>query len=48
MVLIRDSRSEDDISMLVITDCSMLLDNRNSHEGENSKVDELHANINYL
>jgi len=35
MVVIRDSRSEDDISMLIITDCSMPLDNRNSHVGEN-------------
>ena len=48
MVVIRDSRSEDDISMLFITDCSMPLDNRNSHVGENIKVGGRHAKIDYL
>ena len=48
MVVIRDSRSQGDIFMLIITDCSIPLDNRNSHVGENLKVSGRHANIDYL
>jgi hypothetical protein len=47
MVVIRDSRSESDITMFIITDCSIPLDNRNSHEGK-IKVSGRHANIDYL
>ena len=47
MVVIRDSRSQSDIIMLIITDCSIPLDNRNSHEGK-IKVSGRHANIDYL
>jgi hypothetical protein len=45
MVVIRDSRSESDIITLIITDCSIPLDNRNSHVGENLKVGLRDANI---
>jgi hypothetical protein len=48
MVVIRDSRLQRDIIMLIITDCSIPLDNRNSHVGENLKVGCQHANIDYL
>jgi hypothetical protein len=47
MVVIRDSRSESDIIMLIITDCSIPLDNRNSHEGK-IKVSGRNAIIDYL
>jgi hypothetical protein len=47
MVVIRDSRSDSDIIMLIITDSSIPLDNRNSHEGK-IKVSGRHANIDYL
>jgi hypothetical protein len=47
MVVIRDSRLQRDIIMLIITDCSIPLDNRNSHEGK-IKVSGRHANIDYL
>jgi hypothetical protein len=47
MLVIRNSRSESDIIMLIITDCSILLDNRNSHEGK-IKVSGGQANIDYL
>ena len=47
MVVIRDSRLQSDIIMLIITDCSIPLDNRNSHEGK-IKVSGRHANIDYL
>jgi hypothetical protein len=47
MVVIRDSRSESDIIMLIITDSSIPLDNRNSHEGK-IKVSGRHVNIDYL
>ena len=47
MVVIRDSRLQSDIIMLIITDCSIPLDNRNSHEGQ-IKVSGRHANIDYL
>ena len=48
MVVIRDSRPQGDIFMLIITDCSIPLDNRISHVGENLKVGCQHANIDYL
>ena len=48
MVVIRDSTSESAIIVLIITDCSIPLDNRNSHVGENLKVGCQHANIDYL
>lgn len=47
MVVIRDSRSQSDIIMLIITDCSIPLDNRNSHEGK-IKVSGRHTNFDYL
>ena len=48
MFVIRDSRPLGDIFMLIITDCSIPLDNRISHVGENLKVGYQHANIDYL